>query len=143
MPARSSTRSSVVGPSPLYAKARGYRVICNDVAERSHIIGKALIENDHVRLTHDDLVRVAQPREEIGYAQANLVPDVFPVDHGQHLDAVLGNARCVHGVLRWLVALLVVHQALKLRPMGNFGAKTIMRQAAAGRLGGHEPSLRD
>ena len=120
------------GSVSLYAKARGYRVICNDVAERSHIIGKALIENDRAKLTRDDLVRVSQPKEEIGYAQANLVPDVFPVGHGLHLDALLAGSRTVGGFLRWLVALLVVHQALRLRPMGNFGARTIMRQAAAG-----------
>jgi len=36
------------GSVALFGKARGYRVIANDIALRSHIVGKALIENDHV-----------------------------------------------------------------------------------------------
>ena len=33
------------GATSLYAKAQGFRVIANDIAERSYIVGKALIEN--------------------------------------------------------------------------------------------------
>ncbi|MFH0764563.1 MAG: DNA adenine methylase [Candidatus Omnitrophota bacterium] len=35
--------SAAVG---LYAKAQGLRIVCNDIAERSYIAGKALIENN-------------------------------------------------------------------------------------------------
>ncbi len=38
------------GSVSLFGKARGYRVIANDIAYRSSIVGKALIENDHVTL---------------------------------------------------------------------------------------------
>lgn len=120
------------GSVSLYAKARGYRVLCNDVALRSHIIGRALIENDRVVLTQEDLVRFSQPLKERGYAEASLTPHVFPHRHGEFLDAVLGNSRRCAGPVGDLGALLAVHHALKLRPMGNFGAKTIMLQAAAG-----------
>jgi len=128
------------GSVSLYAKARGYRVICNDVAERSYIIGKALIENDSTKLTHADLVRLSQPNMEVGYAQAHLVPDVFPSEHGAFLDTVLCNCLDCAGHLHWLGALLVVHHALKLRPMGNFGAKTIIKQAVAGEWETMNPS---
>ncbi|MCP4573812.1 MAG: DNA adenine methylase, partial [bacterium] len=37
------------GAASLYAKARGYRVLCNDVALRSYVVGKALIENHQCR----------------------------------------------------------------------------------------------
>ena len=37
------------GSVSLYAKAQGFGVSCGDLAERSVIIGKALIENDGVQ----------------------------------------------------------------------------------------------
>ena len=120
------------GSVSLAAKARGYRVLCNDVARRSYIAGKALVENGTVRLEHDDLVRLAMPVEVPGYAERHLAPEVFPVDHARFMDVVLANAGHLEGPKRWLALLLVVKHALRLRPMGNFGAKTIVKQAAAG-----------
>ncbi|MCP4573809.1 MAG: hypothetical protein GY838_15735, partial [bacterium] len=120
------------GAASLYAKARGYRVLCNDVALRSYVVGKALIENHQCRLTHDDLVKLSVPTKEAGYAERALAPDVFPVAHARHLDRVLVNAAGLSGGRRWLAQLLVTKHALRLRPMGNFGAKTVMKQAAAG-----------
>lgn len=120
------------GAVSLCAKARGYRVLCNDVALRSYIVGKALIENDHVTLTREDLVRLSVPVEEVGYAQTHLAGHTFPDSHCRYLDGVLARAGGHDSMIHWLALLLVVKQALRLRPMGNFGAKTIMRQAAAG-----------
>jgi len=77
------------GSVSLYAKARGYRVICNDVAERSFAVGKALIENDHAKLTKDDLVKFSALPKGAGYVEKNLSPDVFPVEHGRFLDQLL------------------------------------------------------
>ena len=120
------------GSVSLYAKARGYRVLCNDLAQRSHIVGKALIENSHVKLTREDLLRLSVNPPEAGFAERELAPDVFPPDHAHFLDSVLANAEEMHGPIHWLAKLLVVKYALRLRPMGNFGARTIVRQAAAG-----------
>jgi len=120
------------GAVSLYAKARGYRVVCNDVALRSYIVGQALIENDHVTLSRDDLAALFVPNKEVGYAEANLVPDVFPLAHAAYLDRALDVAGAWRGPRRALALLLVVKMALRLRPMGNFGAKTIMHQVAAG-----------
>ena len=39
------------GTLSLYAKIRGFRVLCNDIALRSIIVGKALIENGTRRIT--------------------------------------------------------------------------------------------
>ena len=119
------------GAVSLYAKARGYRVMCNDIAERSYIVGKALIENSTVRLDHDDLVRLAVPTEEVGYAESELAPEVFPAAHAHYLDLVLANARPLGHAKQSLARLMVIKHALRLRPMGNFGARTIMRQVAA------------
>lgn len=43
------------GSVALLAKAKGYKVICNDIAERSRIIGKAIIENKTTKLTDYDI----------------------------------------------------------------------------------------
>lgn len=120
------------GSVSLYAKARGFRVICNDVAQRSHIIGRALIENDHVTLSHELLVAYSQPTKEVGYAEAHLAPSVFPRRHAAVLDRLLRVAPGCHVHLGALVELVVVKMALRLRPMGNFGAKRIMHQVADG-----------
>ncbi|MCP4572180.1 MAG: hypothetical protein GY838_07470, partial [bacterium] len=120
------------GAASLYAKARGYRVLCNDVALRSYVVGKALIENHQCRLTHDDLVKLSVPTKEAGYAERTLAPEVFPLGHARYLDVLLAHARSLRGNKRWLAQLLVIKHALRLRPMGNFGAKTVMKQAAAG-----------
>jgi len=119
------------GSVSLYAKARGYLVRCNDLADRSVVIGRALIENDRVTLGHDDLVRLAVPGERT-FAAKHLAPDVFPAEHAVFLGAVLENAATMAGPKRWLAQLVAVKHALRLRPMGNFGAKTIVKQAAAG-----------
>jgi adenine-specific DNA methylase len=38
------------GAVSLFAKAQGFRVISNDIAERSYIAGKALIENNRTKI---------------------------------------------------------------------------------------------
>ena len=121
------------GSVSLYAKARGYRVICNDIAERSVVVGKALIENDHVTLERDDLVRLFVTNgNEPGYAETHLAPDTFPTRHARFLDTALANTRKLEGPKRWLSLLLIIKFALRLRPMGNWGAKTIIRQIEEG-----------
>lgn len=120
------------GSVSLYAKARGYHVICNDLAERSVAAGKALIENDRTKLSHDDLVRLCVYQDERHFARDHLAPDVFPIEHARFLDTILVNADQLEGPKRWLARLLAVKYALRLRPMGNFGAKTVVKQAAAG-----------
>ena len=49
------------GAVSLYAKAQGFRIVANDIAERSYIAGKALIENNQTALTDDDLRRLCYP----------------------------------------------------------------------------------
>ncbi|MFA6415814.1 MAG: DNA adenine methylase [Candidatus Paceibacterota bacterium] len=46
------------GSVSLYAKAKGYKVIANDIAFRSVIIGRALISNNSVKLETEDLARL-------------------------------------------------------------------------------------
>jgi adenine-specific DNA methylase len=68
-PTHTWSQLSLVDPSlgggavSLYAKARGFAVLCGDLAERSVIVGRALIENDSATLTEADLLRLFVPSE--------------------------------------------------------------------------------
>jgi adenine-specific DNA methylase len=118
------------GSVSLFGKARGYRVIANDIALRSYIVGKALIENDHVTLDSEDLTRLfVEDGDNTGFIEANLARSVLTTRHARFLDNAFAVARNVEGVKKWLLLLLLTKYVLRMRPMGNFGAKTIIQQA--------------
>lgn len=122
------------GSVSLYAKARGYEVLANDIAERSHIVGKALIENDRTTLGKRDLLRLfLQNGTPPGFVERRYCPDVFTSKHARFLDLALANIRGVEGTKRWLLLLLAIKYMFRMRPMGNFGAKTIVHQMEEGR----------
>ena len=116
------------GAVSLMAKARGYQVICNDIALRSRIVGEALIANDRAMLEKADLLRLFASPENGSFITDHFAPDVVPTSHAQFLDRASSATRAVEGPKRWLLMLLLVKYVLRLRPMGNFGAKTIMQQ---------------
>jgi adenine-specific DNA methylase len=121
------------GSVSLFAKARGYRVLCNDVALRSFVVGKALIENDHVTLGQGDVTRLFQENgNRSDFIERHYSPDVVTTRHARFLDTAFANARAAVGTKKWLLLLLLVKFILRMRPMGNFGAKTIIHQVEAG-----------
>ena len=62
----------------------------------------------------------------------------------RNLDRAFANAWAAVGAKRWLLLLLLVKYILRMRPMGNFGAKTIIHQAEDGRWEEMNPNyLRD
>ncbi len=122
------------GSVSLFAKARGYRVLSNDIALRSYIVGKALIENDRVNLAGEDVTRLfAVNGSEPGFVERNFAPDVLTTKHARFIDGALRVAREAQGTKHWLLMLLLVRYVLRMRPMGNFGAKTIVHQMEEGR----------
>jgi 16S rRNA G966 N2-methylase RsmD len=116
------------GSVSLMAKARGYRVLCNDIAERSRIIGEALIANDRVTLDEADVLRLFAGEHDGTFIVDHFAPDVVPTKHARFLDRAFAVARSIEGPKHWLLMLLLVKYILRLRPMGNFGAKAIIRQ---------------
>jgi hypothetical protein len=121
------------GSVSLSAKARGYRVVCNDIALRSQIVGEALIANDRVTLGQEDVTRLfvgngAGP----GFIETHFADKVVTGEHARFLDTAVANARAAAGVKRWLLLLLLIKYVFRMRPMGNFGARTIVQQAAHG-----------
>ena len=60
------------------------------------------------------------------------------------LDNAFAVVRRIEGVKRWLLLLLLTKYVLRMRPMGNFGAKTIIQQAEDEKWDEMNPSyLRD
>jgi len=124
------------GAVTLYAKARGLGVLCGDLAERSVIVGKALVENDAVTLDEADLLRLFVPSERNEHRlEANYVPDCFTPDAARFLDNALAAADEVHHpAKRDLLRLLLVKYIFSLRPYAQFRApNAFSRPLAEGR----------
>lgn len=119
------------GSVSLYAKARGYAVHCNDMADRSCTVGRALVANDRVTLGAGDMLRLFAPAPDAGrLARDHLAPKVLTARHAEFLDVALANARRAHGAKRDLLTLALIHYVGLLQPAGNFGARAIITQVA-------------
>src|SRR5437867_13416924 len=81
------------GSVSLGAKAQGFKVVATDIAERSIVVGQALIENTRVRLTKEDVLRLLAPRMgNPGRVERVLTPSVFTANVGRFLDAAFETA---------------------------------------------------
>lgn len=110
------------GAVSLMAKALGYQVKANDVAERSFIVGKALIENNRTRLDSYDIARLLQEREAPGFIRENFTPEVFLSKHAAFLDLALATAREMDGAKRYLCMLLLIKFIFYVRPYSKFSS---------------------
>ena len=119
------------GSVSLTAKARGYRVLCNDVALRSAAIGRSFIANDRVTLSRADVARVlaAEPEGNGSHPARGVLPEV----HARFVHRALQVALRLGGTKGALLTVLAIRYIMVLRPMGNFGAKAVMTQLAEGR----------
>ena len=97
------------GSVSLFAKARGYRVICNDIALRSEIVGRALIANDNVTLSQDDVTRLfATSGDDARFIEEHFAPNVVTTNHARFLDGAFPVARNAPGAKGWLLLLLLL-----------------------------------
>jgi len=112
------------GSVSLYAKAQGFGVLCGDLAERSVIIGKALVENDSARLNEQDVLRLFVPVEGNRYLiEQNYVPDCFALASAQFLDNAFAVVEQVDDeTKRSLLRLLLVKYIYWLRPHSKFSS---------------------
>jgi len=122
------------GSVALYAKARGYRVIANDIAERSAIVGRAVIANGTVRLHEDDVrVLLAPHPASDGYVEKAYASDHFLPRHARIIDGALAHARSASNpVRRDLLLLAVVHFILRWRPFGDFHQPGLIHKLVSG-----------
>ena len=101
----------------LYAKVQGFRVIANDIAERSVIAGKALLENSDTRLTDEDVYKLFLANQENKHLiEKAFCPDVFTRRHAIFLDNAFANAK------RPLDQYLLLKFSFRLRPFSKYSS---------------------
>jgi adenine-specific DNA-methyltransferase len=109
------------GAVSVMAKALGYRVLCNDIAQRSYIVGKALVENNRVKLTNEDINRLFLETENDGFIRANFSPTVILSKHAEFLDNAFALVRTMEeGHKKYLLLLLLVKYIFSMREYGKF-----------------------
>ncbi len=120
------------GSVSLYAKAMGFRVLATDIAERAIVVGEALIANSRVRLTREDVLRLAAPTSEpAGRIERDYSPSTFTREQGRFLDRALEVAsRTEDRAKAALYRLLAIRVALLAHPMSQVRAGTIHRLAS-------------
>ena len=100
-----------------YAKAQGFKIICNDNAERSFVAGKSLIENNQTLLTDEDIYKLFKPNQENKHLiEQECVPDVFTEMHARFLDNAFPNAT------RYIDRYLLLKYIFHLRPYSKFSS---------------------
>lgn len=104
------------GAVSLYAKAQGFKVIANDIAERSILAGKALIENNQTFITDSDLHRLFLPNDNRRYIESKLTPRYFTKRHAVFLDTAFSNAE------RPLDKYLLLKYIFHIRPYSKFSS---------------------
>lgn len=119
------------GAVSLYAKALGFSVIATDVAERSVVVGEALIANSRVTLTKEDVLRVAAPTDDPpGRVEQNYVPGTFTRAQARVLDRALSLAEETPDVAKAaLFRLVLIRVALLCHPMSQVRAGNMPRVA--------------
>lgn len=105
------------GAVSLYAKAQGFRIIANDIAERSVIAGKALLENNDICLTTEDAYKLclANPKNK-HFIEKAFSPDVFTKRHATFLDNAFANA--TRPLEKYLLLKFIFH----IRPYSKFSS---------------------
>jgi adenine-specific DNA methylase len=81
------------GSVSLWAKAKGYRVIANDIAERSFTIGKALIENSRTKIADEDVALLFQKTDNAGFIEKTCVPKIMVSKTARFLDNAFSSLR--------------------------------------------------
>jgi len=117
------------GSVSLYAKAQGFNVVSVDIAERSIVVGDGLIANSRVRLSGEDILKIAVPDvSPPGPVESNYVPNVFTQEQGRFLDRVLWVASETKDRAKAaLFRLLAIKVALLAHPMSQVRTGTIHR----------------
>lgn len=108
------------GAVSLRAKAMGMKVIANDIARRSKIFGDAVICNQNVRISEEDVASLFLPAENSGFVEKNFVPKVFLPEMAKVLDNAFAQARRRESPKRELLEYLLMKYILGSRQFGAF-----------------------
>ena len=110
------------GSIALAMKAKGYQVLCSDIAERSYLAGRALVENDHLQITDTDRARLLTPRAMEPFVEKHFVPRYLSGKHARAVDLMLVNLDNFEGLKRNLLKYAVLKYVLALMPFNQFSA---------------------
>lgn len=109
------------GSVSLMAKALGYQVLCNDIAQRSFIVGRALIENNRIKLSKADIYRLFIPAENDGFIQENFCPEVILSKQAEFLDNALAAVHYMEDShKKYMLLLLLVKYIFSMREYKKF-----------------------
>lgn len=108
------------GAVSLRAKAMGMQVIGNDIATRSKVIGEAIIKNQNIKISEEDVASLFIPTENSGFVEKNFVPDVFLPETAMMLDNAFAQARKYESPKKELLLCLLEKFILGGRQFGGF-----------------------
>src|SRR5262245_55446910 len=102
------------GSVSLYGKAQGLKIVALDIAERSIVIGKGLVENNRRRSLREYVLRVlAKCQGPPGRIESTMSPSVFTKKQARFIDSALRVAgESVDPAKASLVRLLAMRMAL-------------------------------
>lgn len=102
------------------AKSMGMLVIGNDIAYRSYLIGKALIENQKEKITEQDVYSLFVPIKNEHFIERNFSPEIFTPKFAKFLDNGFTNAKKRIAPKRQLLELALAKLILSTRQFGGF-----------------------
>jgi len=112
-----------------FLKTKGKQVFYNDILKSNYYIGTALIENDAVRLSGDDVDFLLQPHSDINYPTfiQDTFPDVYYTDEeNRWLDMVIQNIENLDDFYKRTLAYYALFQACIIkRPYNLFHRKNL------------------
>ena len=119
------------GSIALFGKALGFNITATDIAERSIVVGRALIENSRVRLTREDVLRLLTPiAGSAGRIEREMVPAIFTKNLARFIDKALSLANNTADPAKSaLIRMLAIRLALLEHPMSQVRKGTIHRVA--------------
>jgi len=108
------------GSVSLKAKEIGKRVIANDIAYRSKIIGEALIKNQRDKIIEQDVYSLFLPARHNRFIEKNFTPRHFEIKTARFLDLAFANIRKMESIRKKLLELLLYKFIICQRNFGSF-----------------------
>lgn len=121
------------GSLSLASKKANKKVIANDIAGRSKIIAEAIITNNNVRISCEDVYSLFLPSDSIKFVESHFVPKYFTAETGRFLDTALANAVKRNSPKRQLLEFMIYKFIMMTRQFGGFGHNGDSKMITEGR----------
>jgi len=109
------------GAVSLACKSAGKKVIANDIAYRSKIVGEAIIKNGKVHLSCEDVYSLFLPVKSEMFVSEHFIPKFFTSETGKFLDLAFANARKRSSPKKELLEFVLYKFIMMTRQFGGFG----------------------